>query len=117
VKSENKTFAYSEEERALKAKLEGSHGAQCNLIKAAGLEAWFSDPGVEEIDAYLAEQMDEKTKGSAGLDLMRNHFVHPGKAGADGAAAFFKQKPGAQIAFMNGYFSVVGITAEHTVGK
>lgn len=111
MKSTTTDFDYTDDERRKKTQLEAQHGVECHLIRAGGVEAWFKGPQEHEIDLFMAEQMDEKTKGSALLDLARRNKIEQTPADC------LQRKPGIIVPMSQAYARAVGLTIDAFLGK
>jgi hypothetical protein len=83
----------SDEDRNLKAELEAKHGVVCHRIAYGNIVVWLRDPTQDDVALYMLEKLDDRTKGTAFLDLARRCCVLP-EAGLNDA---LKKKAGALI--------------------
>jgi hypothetical protein len=105
-------FALTDEDRAEKKALEAKHGG-VHLITCEGLRAWFKEPSIDEVDLFITDMLDTRTRGSATLDLMRRNIVSP----TTDAKAFFAKRPGLSWPFAQAYTKATGVLADALLGK
>ena len=111
AKKDIEDFELSAEEKQKKVQLEAKEGVECFLVKAGGASAWFKGPQEAEIDLFMAEQLDDKTKGSAMLDLARRNKLEQSPEDC------FKRKPGLIVPMSQSYARAVGLTIDALLGK
>ncbi|XXX79171.1 hypothetical protein WMF30_10395 [Sorangium sp. So ce134] len=104
-------FDLTEEQKTRRKQLESEHKREVYFIKAGGVEAWYKGPSEEDIDAFMADSSDQRTSGSAALDLARKNLI-------DGEAKqVFAKRPGAIVPHANAYAKACGIAADGYLGK
>lgn len=110
-KEEAKEFELSDDERAKKRELEAKVERTCHLIKAGGLSVWTKEPTLADVDCFMSEQMDDQTKGTALLALLKRNL-------AEGeASVVFAKRPGAILPVAQAYSRAVGLTEDAYLGK
>lgn len=112
-------FRMTAEELQKKTELEKREGRTCYLIKTCGLAVWFGEPSIDDIDIFMSDVADSKTKGSGILDLARRNVVEPqvDRAKDPNAHEPFKSRPAAIVPMANAYAKACGVTADALLGK
>jgi hypothetical protein len=104
-------FKLTDEQKKKKAELEAKHGVECYLIRGAGVDAWYKEPTIGDVELFMTDNGDPKSRGRALIDLLRRNL-------ADGTTeTVFGKRAGAIVSHAGKYADVVGISTDAILGK
>ncbi len=104
-------FKLNDEQKKKKGELESKLGVECYLIRGAGVEAWYKEPTIPDIELFMTDNGDAKTRGRALIDLARRNL-------AEGTVeSVFAKRAGALVAHAGKYAEAVGVSADAVLGK
>ncbi len=107
----NVEFKLTEAEQKKQAELETKLGVACYLSRGGGVDSWAKEPSLPDIDCFMADNADARTRGKALIDLLCRNLAEGDKA------SVFGKRPGAIVAHAGVYADAVGITADAILGK
>jgi hypothetical protein len=104
-------FKLTDDEKKKQKELEGKHGVACYLIRGAGVDAWYKEPSIADIELFMSDNGDPKARGRALIDLARRNL-------AEGDAdSVFGKRAGAMVAHSGAYAQAAGVSADAHLGK